>query len=321
MTIDDMLERKRELGYTYEQIARLSGLPLATVQKVLGKITKSPRYDTVCALEKVLKKEEEYSPEKVGTVSGRQTAPYTYQSADCGSSMLRDPGIPYGRKKDEEPLPVNGGGLSGVAEAAPDYAGSRLIKENGQWDRQGEYTLEDYYALLGDKRVELIDGVFYDMASPGSIHQIVVSRIFMAFANYIDSNKGTCVPLISPMDVQIEKDDRTIVQPDVMIVCDREKFQNGIIYGAPDLVAEVLSKSTHSKDMIIKPNKYFNAGVREYWIVDPKNRQVIVYTFENGVELHVYDAKSIVPVGIFNGGCCVDIGEIFDYVNFLEDAE
>ena len=321
MTIDEMLDRKRELGYTYEQIARLSGLPLATVQKVLGKITKSPRYDTVCALEKVLKKGEEYLPGKSETVSGRQTASYTYQSADYGSSVLRDPGIPYGRKKEGEPLPAKGSGLSRIAEAAPDYAGTRLRKGNGQWDRQGEYTLEDYYALPGDKRVELIDGVFYDMASPTEIHQILAGEIYFALSEYIKKKKGNCVPIVSPADVQLDRDNRTMVQPDVMVICKREKLRNRAVDGAPDLVVEILSKSTRNKDQLIKLNKYFDAGVREYWIIDPKNRQVIVYTFENGVELHVYDAKSVVPVGIFNGECCVDIGELFDYVSFLEDAE
>ena len=210
-----------------------------------------------------------------------------------------------------------------IREAATEYGSAQDLrtKSRTEWERQGEYTAEDYYTLPDEKRVELIDGVFYDMASPGSMHQILVSRIFMAFANYIDSNRGTCIPLISPMDVQLDKDDKTMLQPDVLIVCDREKFQKRIVYGAPDLVVEILSESTRNKDLLIKLNKYYNAGVREYWIVGPKNRQVIVYTFENGVEVHMYDAESVVPVDIFGGECRVDFGKIFEYTGFLEDAE
>ena len=250
----------------------------------------------------------ESDPAKKGAKGGGRSA-----------DLIRQAGPNYGRIKD----PGEGGDDCNsdlICEAAPKYGHAQELRtETGTgWDRQGEYTLEDYYALPDEKRVELIDGVFYEMASPGSIHQILVSRIFLSLANYIDSNKGTCVPLISPMDVQLDKDDKTMLQPDVLIVCDREKFRKGIVYGAPDLVVEVLSKSTHSKDMIIKLNKYYNAGVREYWIIDPGNRQIIVYKFEEGLEFVVYDADSVVPVGIFDDECTVDFGKLFEYVSFLD---
>ena len=211
-----------------------------------------------------------------------------------------------------------------ICEAAPKYGHAQDIRtETGTgWERQGEYTLEDYYALPDEKRVELIDGVFYDMASPGSIHQILAGAIHAEFLSDIRRNRGNCVPLISPMDVQIEKDEKTIVQPDVMIVCDREKFQNGIIYGAPDLVVEILSKSSRSRDCIIKLKKYYESGVREYWIVDPVKREITVYRFGDGeFQSKIYDSFASVPVGIFNDACAVDFNEIFDYVSFLGDAE
>ena len=71
-----------------------------------------------------------------------------------------------------------------------------------------------------------------------------------------------------------------MVQPDVVIVCDRDKIEDRCIYGAPDFVIEVLSKSTRKKDTVIKLNKYMNAGVREYWMIDSAQKKVIVYDFE-----------------------------------------
>ena len=207
-----------------------------------------------------------------------------------------------------------------ICEAAPKYGHAQDIRtETGTgWDRQGEYTLEDYYALPDEKRAELIDGVFYDMAASTVKHQVFGDELQTIFASHIRKNKGECLAVTSPVDVQLDKDDKTVVEPDVIVVCEREKFKRGIVYGAPDLVVEVLSKSTHSKDMIIKLNKYFNAGVREYWIIDPGNRQIIVYKFEEGLEFMAYDKDSVVPVGIFDGECMVDFGELFEYVSFLD---
>ena len=102
MTIQEMLERKKELGYSYEQVSELSGVPLGTVQKVLGGITQSPRYDTLRALEEVFQKGIRYE----------------YKSQD---SVVREGVTYYGAK------------------------------------RQGEYTIEDYYALPDEPRVDLID--------------------------------------------------------------------------------------------------------------------------------------------------------------------
>ncbi|MCC8106096.1 MAG: Uma2 family endonuclease [Clostridiales bacterium] len=125
-----------------------------------------------------------------------------------------------------------------VSEALAEYAASK---------RQGEYTLEDYLALPDDQRVELIDGVFYDMASPNYIHQAFGDSLQAVFNDYIRKNHGSCRAFTS-VDVQLDCDDRTVVQPDVLIICDYSKLQKGHVYGAPDLVVEVLSPSTSKKD-------------------------------------------------------------------------
>lgn len=261
MTIDEMKERKRELGYSYEQIAELAHLPVGTVQKVLGGITKSPRYDTLKALEEV------FAPEQVTMVQKTQPV-YTAQK------------------------------------------------------RQGEYTIEDYFALPDERRVELIDGVIYDMAAPTGLHQILADELCSAFKNYIRSKKGKCIPVTSPLDVQLDCDDKTMVQPDVVIICDRDKFKYGRIYGAPDLVAEVLSPSTAKRDVYLKVGKYMEAGVRECWIVDPVKKRVYVHDFESdGVVMDMYTFYDEIPVKIFDGECKVNFCEIYEYVEFLYEKE
>lgn len=183
--------------------------------------------------------------------------------------------------------------------------------------KQGEYTLQDYYRLPDDRRAELIDGVIYDLASPTHIHQIISGQIYRRFSDYIDKKKGKCVPAYAPLDVQLDCDDKTVVQPDVMILCDRSKFQRGVVYGAPDLIVEILSKSTKKKDMTVKYGKYAAAGVREYWLVDPDKKRVIVYGFGDDIDVSVYGFEHAVPVGIFQGECVVDFKEIYEYISFL----
>lgn len=261
MTIEEMKLRKAELGYSYEQISNLSGLPLGTVQKVLGGVTKSPRYDTLKALEAVF-------------------------------------------------LPANQGDR--IKEEGLDYHGYRT-------KQQGEYTVEDYLAWPEDERIELIDGVIYDMASPTDVHQIVAGLLHASFLNYIRKKKGSCIPVISPIDVQLDKDDKTMVQPDVVIICDRSKFKNGRIYGAPDFIVEVLSPSTRKKDMKKKLSKYLAAGVREYWMIDLKEKKVIVHADkgEEDSDIAVYTFEHKVPVRIFDNDCEVDFKEVEEYISFL----
>ncbi|MCC8049249.1 MAG: Uma2 family endonuclease [Clostridiales bacterium] len=126
-----------------------------------------------------------------------------------------------------------------VSEALAEYAASK---------HQGEYSLEDYLALPDDQRVELIDGVFYDMAAPTLIHQAISGRLLIHFSNYIAGNRGSCMAFTAPVDVQLDCDDKTIVQPDVLIICDPSKLRRERVYGAPELVVEVLSSSTSKKD-------------------------------------------------------------------------
>lgn len=277
MKIEEMKKRKKELGYSDEKIAQLSGLSPETVQDVLDGIIKFPGEDTLKALENVFKEPRiKYDPDVAG--------------ADYFNE-----GIPYMAGSSAEKIPSK---------------------------KQGEYTLDDYYALPDERRVELIDGVIYDMASPTFIHQTIALRLGMTFSGYIDGNHGKCIAAVAPMDVQLDMDNKTIVQPDVMIICDRSKIKNRVVYGAPDLVVEVLSPSTYKKDIRLKLKKYRAAGVREYWIVDPDDHAVTVYKFGDMTDFKIYELNEdelAVPVGIFDDKCIVDLGEIFDLVSEFEE--
>lgn len=179
------------------------------------------------------------------------------------------------------------------------------------------YTLEDYLKLPDDQRVELIDGEFYDMAAPTTIHQAIAGYIHKIFLDFVLQRKGPCFPFISPVDVQLDKDNRTVVQPDVMIICDRDKYKNGRIFGAPDFVLEVLSPSTKKKDMMLKLTKYEAAGVKEYWMVDPEKKRIVQYDLSNLDIPVVYTFEDTVPVLVWNGECQVNFKEMEEVIAFL----
>lgn len=144
-----------------------------------------------------------------------------------------------------------------------------------------EFTYADYLTWPDDERWEIIDGVAYDMTPPPlRVHQ----RILLRLARFLDEffEGKPCEVNVSPFGVRIpEKDEadekiRTVVQPDISVVCNPEKLDDRGCRGAPDLVIEILSPSTASYDAIVKRRRYERAGVREYWLVDPVNRIVTV---------------------------------------------
>ena len=202
-----------------------------------------------------------------------------------------------------------------LAEYDPSYEKKLKDNRNERWPRQGEYTLEDYYALPDDVRAELIDGVIYDMTAPTFRHQSIALDIAVQIMPCVEKHEN-CRVVISPIDVQLDCDNRTMVQPDVVILCDPSKNIDRCIYGAPDLVMEVLSPSTRKKDMVLKLHKYEQAGCKEYWIIDPKNERVTVYIFDDDDIVHLYTFDDKVPVGISNGECEVDFKAIKDRLNW-----
>lgn len=192
-----------------------------------------------------------------------------------------------------------------IRESAAEYqsAGSR-----------SGYTLEDYFALTDDVRVELIDGQFFEMRAPSLRHQAFCMELSIPIRNFIQKKKGGCVVFAAPVDVQLDLDDRTMVQPDIAVVCGREKLNKDRIMGAPDFIIEVLSPSTKGKDMFLKLMKYRNAGVREYWMIDIEKERIITYYFEEDDIPVIYGMDSIVSVKIFEGEISIDFSEVTEAV-------
>ncbi len=199
-----------------------------------------------------------------------------------------------------------------VQESEASYGGQKPAVEHKK--QPGEFTVDDYYQLPDDQRVELIDGVFYDMAAPTVEHQLLLGSVHAQFLAFIRGKKGECMPLISPVDVQLDADDKTMVQPDVVVVCDRTKVKRRVVFGAPDFVLEVVSPSSIIKDYIKKAAKYEAAGVREYWIIDPIKRRVCTYDFAEGSAPGIYPLSGKVPVAIFDQELEIDLDE---YQEFL----
>lgn len=203
-------------------------------------------------------------------------------------------------------------GVSYVREEALAYELERIDK------KQGDYTVEDYYALPDEIRVELIDGVIYYMTAPTLPHQIIAGEVYRQLWDCVEEHDEECFPLISPINVQLDRDDRTMVQPDVAIVCDKELITKKVIYGAPEFVLEVLSPSTRKKDQLIKLNKYLNAGCKEFWIVDPDKEKVMVYDFTSDDWPDIYSFEDRVPVRISDGKCRIDFSRIKRKLDKLE---
>ncbi|SFG44611.1 Uma2 family endonuclease [Oribacterium sp. WCC10] len=173
------------------------------------------------------------------------------------------------------------------------------------------YTIDDYYAIPDDRRVELIDGVIYDMGAPSLTHQRILGDLFVLFRECASKHNMPCEVYLSPCDVRLDKDNYTMVQPDLLVICG-EYDENGIRYeGAPEMVVEILSPSSRSKDMVLKLYKYQNAGVKEYWIIDSKHRTVYVHEFmDEDYAPKQYDFDAEIPVGISGGKCSIDFSKV-----------
>lgn len=192
-------------------------------------------------------------------------------------------------------------------------------------DSKKRYTYADYLTWLDNKRRELLDGFVHLMSpAPTLTHAQVSRQIFLPLGNYIEKNNGKCQVFIAPFDVRLPKSGETandkiytVVQPDICIVCDESKLDMRGCLGAPDMIVEILSPSTQKYDLNDKFNIYEASGVKEYWVVSPKEKAVNVFILQdNGKydEGSVYDelgGKKDVPVQTLPG-LTLTLNDIFE---------
>ena len=134
--------------------------------------------------------------------------------------------------------------------------------------KEESYTIEDIYALPDGERAELIDGHIYYMALPTYKHQKLVMELSATIRNYIKQHKGTCEVIPAPFAVYLDEASNTYVEPDISVICDKNKLDDNGCNGAPDWIIEIVSPSSKKMDYLLKLFKYRSAGIREYWIVD-----------------------------------------------------
>lgn len=165
--------------------------------------------------------------------------------------------------------------------------------------QENDHTIEDIYALPEGERAELIDGRMYMMAPPNTRHQRISVGMLNEIYNYIRSKGGNCEVFAAPFAVFLNQDDRNYVEPDISVICDKDKITEKGCNGAPDWIIEVVSPSTAQMDYGIKLFKYRTAGVREYWIVNPLKKTVTVYDFEHEKGTDQYSFEDTIPVCIY----------------------
>ena len=164
------------------------------------------------------------------------------------------------------------------------------------------YTEDDYYKLPEDIRAELIDGLLiYNQAAPSTIHQTILGELYTAINNYIKSKSGSCRVFPAPFAVKLRKDKENIVEPDISVICDRSKLTDKGCCGAPDWIIEIVSPGNPGHDYVRKLNLYNDAGVREYWIVDPRTERVFVYYLgQADFQMEAYTFQDKIKVNIYN---------------------
>lgn len=160
-------------------------------------------------------------------------------------------------------------------------------------------TLEEYEAFPENERAEVFDGIIYDMASPSQLHQMILTELLVTIRNYIKGKSGKCSVFPAPFDVKLDESPLTIVQPDIMIVCDNDKLDGKRCNGAPDFIIEIVSPGNPEDDYVRKLYYYQKYGVREYWIVDPQRKSVSVNYFEENLLNVPYTFESVVKVNIY----------------------
>ncbi len=288
LSLEEMKKIRIKKGISYEDIARKSGVSVSSVQKLFGGTASNPRRSTLEKLSKA------FQDDKI----------YKYNNKVKPGGEIHEPDIRYN---------IYGSGKNVSGGSASLYS------------RSG-YTYEDYLSLElpEGKRIEIIDGVIYDIAVPSNTHQAILGYLHVFLSNELRKRKRKCLAFMAPFDVRLDfgEGPTTVVQPDLVVKCsddvefDEEGREKPWV---PRFVIEILSKSTRTKDLYIKTKKYREAGVYEYWMIDNKMKNVIKHNFRSEtVEVFGYNDK--IPVDVFDGDIRIDMKALEVYLTEYADV-
>jgi Uma2 family endonuclease len=181
-----------------------------------------------------------------------------------------------------------------------------------QWENS-PYTYKNYLDTDEGFRAEIVDGRLYVMDPPSRYHQGIDRNLLVKIALFLEGKPGKVYP--APFGVRLfpkdDLSDDTYFEPDITVICDPSKLEDRGCKGAPDMIIEILSPSNRQNDMLVKFRKYLQAGVREYWIVDPEGKTVHVCILDQGqYRVSVYDETQTAAVSVLPG-CVIDLKDIF----------
>lgn len=250
MTLEQLKMKKRLLGLTAAELAEGAGVPLPTLQKILSGQTARPRSSTMEKLENFLKQ---------AMTSASSAA---YQSGSMKPSIFSD---------DTSSGSPADGSYSFIGEPGA------LYYSESKYPRQGSYTVDELCEIMERTpegiRLELIDGIIYEISAPTVPHEIIVSTLHDLLTECINRQALNCLILHNAALLPLPEENTYLI-PDIMVVCGREQLTKRWAFGGPVFIAEVLSPSTRTHDLIRKRRKYRAAGVRCLWLIDPEDQVV-----------------------------------------------
>lgn len=181
----------------------------------------------------------------------------------------------------------------------------------------GKYSYADYLTWELDEMVEIINGRLFKMTpAPGRLHQKVALKLGSSLLQFL--KEKTCEVYLAPFDVRLPKTSikneeiYTVVQPDICVICDKDKLDNAGCLGAPDLIVEILSPGNNKKELEHKYEVYQESGVEEYWIIQPIEQTLLIYTLQNGryVSSRLMTSGDVVTSSVLTG-FNLDLEEFF----------
>ena len=297
MNISDLKARKKALRLTTRDIAYRAELPFGTVSKIFTGETRKPAYVTVEKIERVIELEEMRL-----RLEAYARAYTDFLNEHPDEDIDRSEFEKYYRKIH---------GLSDAPIALAKEDDGKILYGNLAMKMRNLATVNDLHELGESRCYELMDGHIIYNETPSLDHQRTVRSLGKVIDRFIESNGWEYEVFDTGFNVLLCEDDYNLLIPDVFVLCDKGKLRENGVWGAPDWVMEVSSRSTRSYDYKEKMHKYMSAGVREYWIVDYEKKKVVTFIEGEPMRISMYGTDEKVPVYIYDGKLKIDFCEIF----------